>query len=59
MRGDALQTFKNITSLIRENLGEFVSLFGRKYVEPQSMATTKHKLQRTISKPANQNQEIF
>ena len=54
MRGDALQTFKNITSPNRENLGEILTVFRRKYVKPQSMATTKHKFQRLVFNPANQ-----
>ena len=54
MRGDALQTFKNITSPNRENLGEILTVFRRKYVKPQSMATAKHKFQRLVFKPANQ-----
>ena len=45
MRGDALQTFKNITSPNRESLGEILTVFRRKFVKPQSMATTKHKFQ--------------
>ena len=55
MRGDALQTFKNITSPNRENLGEILTVFRRKYVKPQSMATAKHKFQRLVFNPANQN----
>ena len=43
MRGYALQTFKNIIGPIRENLGEILAVFRRKYVKPQSMATAKHK----------------
>ena len=43
MRGDALQTFKNITNPNREILGEILTAFLRKYVKPQSMATAKHK----------------
>ena len=35
MRGDAQQTFKNITSPNRENLGEILTVFRRKYVKPQ------------------------
>ena len=54
MRGDALQTFKNITSPNRENLGEILTVFRRKYVKPQSMATAKHKLQQLVFNPANQ-----
>ena len=38
MRGDALQTFKNITSPNRENLAEILTVFRRKNVKPQSMA---------------------
>ena len=34
MRGDALQTFKNITCPNRENLGEILTVFRRKYVKP-------------------------
>ena len=37
MRGDALQTFKNITSTNRENLGELLTVFRGKYLKPQSM----------------------
>ena len=54
MRGDALQTFKNITSPIRENLTENLTVFRRKYVKPQSMTTAKHKFQRLVFIPANQ-----
>ena len=54
MRGDALQNFKNITSPIRENLGEILTVFRRKYVKPQSMATAKHKFQRLVFNTANQ-----
>ena len=53
-RGDALQTFNNITSPNRENLGEILTVFRRKYVKPQSMATAKHKFQRLVFNPANQ-----
>ena len=54
MRGDALQTFKNIDSPNRENLTDFLTVFRRKYVKPQSMATTKHKFQQLVFNPANQ-----
>ena len=54
MRGDALQTFKNITSPKRENLGEILTVFRRKYVKPQSRATAKQKFQRLVFNPANQ-----
>ena len=54
MRGDALQTFKNISSPNRENLTEILTVFRRKYVKPNSMATAKHKFQQLVFNPANQ-----
>ena len=54
MRGYALQTFKNINSPARENLGEILAVFRRKYVKPQSMATANHKFQKLVFNPANQ-----
>ena len=54
MRGDALQTFKNINAPTRENLGEILAIFRRKYIKPQSMATAKHKFQKLVFSPANQ-----
>ena len=55
MRGDALQTFKNISSPNRENLTEILTVFLRKYVKPQSMATARHNFQQLVFNPANQN----
>ena len=55
MRGDALQTFKNISSPNRENLTEILTVFRRKYVKPQSMATAKHKFQQLVLNPANRS----
>ena len=54
MRGDALQTFKNITSPNRENLGEILTVFRRNYVKTQSIAMVKHEFQRLVFSPANQ-----
>ena len=54
MRGDALQTFKNITSTNTENLREILTVFRKKYVKPGSLATTKHKFQRLVFNPLNQ-----
>ena len=54
MSGDALQTFKNISGPTRENLGEILAVFRRKYVKPQSMATAKHKFQKLVFNSANQ-----
>ena len=54
MRGDALQTFKNINGLTRENLGEILAVFRRKSIKHQSMATAKHKFQKLVFNQANQ-----
>ena len=54
MKGDALQTFKNINGPTPENLGEILAVFRRKYVKPQSMATAKQKFQKLVFNPANQ-----
>ena len=48
MKGDALQTFKNINGPTRENLGEIMAVFWRKFLKPQSMATAKHKFQKIV-----------
>ena len=39
MRWDALQTFQNINGPARDNLGEILVVFRRKYVKQQSRAT--------------------
>ena len=54
MRADALQTFRNITRPNREILGEILTVFRRKYVKLQSMATATHKFQPLVLVPANQ-----
>ena len=54
MPGDALETFKNISSWNRKNLAEILTVFHRKYVKPQSRATAKHIFQQLVFNPANQ-----
>ena len=54
MRGDALQTFKNISCRNRESLTEILTVFRRKNVKSQSMATARHKFQQLVFNPANQ-----
>ena len=54
MRGDALQTSKNISSPNRENLAEMLTVFRRENVKPQSMATAKNKFQQLVFNPGNQ-----
>ena len=55
LRGEARQTFKNINGPARENLVEVLAVFRSKHVKPQSMATAKHKFQKLVFNPANQN----
>ena len=59
MRGDAIQTFKNINGSNRENLRENLAVFRRKCVKPQSMATAKHICQKLVFNPANQTSVNF
>ena len=54
MRGDALQTFKNISCRNRENLTEILTMLRRKYGKPQSRARAKHKFQQLVFSSANQ-----
>ena len=54
IRGDALQTLQNISGSNRENLAKFRTVFRRKTVTPQSIATAKHKFQQLMFNPANQ-----
>ena len=54
MRGDAWRTFKNFNVPSRENLEEILAVFRRKYVKPQSMATSQHNFQKLVFNPANQ-----
>ena len=53
-RRDALETFQNINGATRENQGEILAVFRRKYVKLQSMATATHKFQKLVFNPANQ-----
>ena len=59
MRGDPLQTFKNISSRNRENSAEILTVFRWKYVKPRSKLTAKHKLQHLMFNPANQKSIEF
>ena len=59
MRGDALQTFQNITSLNREKLGEILNVFRRIYMNTQSMTTARHKCQRLVFNLVNRKLTDF
>ena len=59
MRGDALQIFKNISSPNGENLAQMLTVFRKKYVKRQSMATAKHKLHGLVVNLANQQLIVY
>ena len=43
LRKEALQTFRNISALNKKTLDDVLIVFRRKYVNPESQATAKHK----------------
>ena len=43
LRGEALQTFRNMTDVTREHLNDILAGFRRRYVRQQSVATTRCK----------------
>ena len=43
LRKEALQTFRNINALSKQTLNDVLIVFRRKYFEPESQATAKHK----------------
>ena len=43
LRKEALQIFRNISALNKKTLDDVLIVFRRKYVKPESQATTKHK----------------
>ena len=51
LRRNALQTFRNIYSAKRPTLEDILAVFRRKYVEPESQATAKHKWHKLIFGP--------
>ena len=50
---------KRTSPAIRENLRDFLTVFRRKYVKHQSLATTKHKFPQLVFNPANQRLNDF
>ena len=54
MRGDALQTFRTISSPAEKKLAEIFTVFRRKHLRPQPMATAKQKFQRLVFNPMKQ-----
>ena len=43
LRKEALQTFRNISAIKKKTVNDVLIVFRRKYVKPESQATTKHK----------------
>ena len=48
---EALQTFRNISACNKKTLFDVLIVFRRKYVKPESQATTKHKWQKLTFDP--------
>ena len=48
LQKNALQTFRNINTANRQTLEDILAVFRRKYVKPESQATTKHKWHRLV-----------
>ena len=59
MRGDALQTFKNLNEEAKQNVSEVITAFRRKYVKPQSRATARMKWQKLVFDPRQQKFNDF
>ena len=51
LRKNALQTFRNITTANRQTLEDILTVFRRKYVKPESQATTNYKWHRLVFDP--------
>ena len=51
LRKNALQTFLNINTANRQTLEDILAVFRRKYVNPESQATAKHKWHRLVFDP--------
>ena len=54
LRGEALQTFRNVTDATREYLNDIVSSFRRRYVRQQSVATARCKWENSSFNPSQQ-----
>ena len=59
LRGDALQTFRNMTETTKTNLNDIIAGFRRRYVKTQSIATARCKWENLTFDPANQTFQDF
>ena len=54
LRGDALQTYRNMTDANRASLDDIITTFRRRYVRPQSIATARCKWEQLYFDPTRQ-----
>ena len=59
MRGEALQTFRNMTVDTKNNLDDILLVFRRRYVKPQSVATARCKWDQLHFDPSTQSFQDF
>ena len=59
LRGEALQTFRNMTDATREHLNDILSGFRRRYVRQQSVATARCKWENLSLNPSQQTFNDF
>ena len=59
LRGLALKTFNNIQRTPTTTLEDILIVFRRKYVKPESSASTKHRFNRLMFQPENQKLPDF
>ena len=59
LRGDALQTFRNMTETTKANITDIIAGFRRRYVKTQSVATARCKWENLTFDPANQTFQDF
>ena len=59
LRGDALQTYRNMTDANRATLDDIITTFRRRYVRPQSIATARCKWEQLHFDPTRQTFQDF
>ena len=59
LRGDALQTYRNMTDANRASLDDIITTFRRRYVRPQSIATARCKWEQLYFDPTRQTFQDF
>ena len=59
LRKEALQTFRNISALSKKTLDDVLIVFRRKYVQPESQATAKHKWHKLTFDPNTESLPDF